>query len=492
MGFKLSLILTLCTPCVIAGGATAWIYATVSSDTRRLAEARADLAAQDYATATQELEALAETGESSAREHARSAARWLDWDNGVDAPAEALHELVIMDREGLGRKKDRQQELAHLRKAAMRGHPESEKELARLYLRGDGVERDLSEARRWMEAAANGGDADAMNELGVLLQDEELGEPDFEEVATWFTLAAERGSVHGQRNLARSYIKGQGVPQDGTRAIELLLPIAESGDAVASWNIGVILHHGMFGVDRDFSEAARWYERSIEAGSTLAQANLGWLYETGNGVERDYERAAEHYQRGANNGDGLAAYNLGLAFAKGLGVPRDLYAAEKYLREAALRNIENADEELNIIVAEIRRNEAGASAANQVQDLHERIRFIEDNMAADLKINSMLCNENFADRRTGSNFLRFTAGERELCALTAQSLKKARQEIAEVKSELARVRRAAGLSGTRDTRPSYVCKCSDGSSVTLKSLTGECSPFCRSLGSVPASIGPSH
>ena len=76
---------------------------------------------------------------------------------------------------------------------------------------------------------------------------------------------------------------------------------AEAGDAVAMFNLGVLL-------EEDEPAAARaWYEQAVEAGETDAMLNLGLLLK-----EDEPAVARSWYERAAEAGDAGAMLNLGL------------------------------------------------------------------------------------------------------------------------------------------------------------------------------------
>ena len=56
-------------------------------------------------------------------------------------------------------------------------------------------------------------------------------------------------------------------------------------------------------MERDDTEAVRWYRRAAEQGDVLAQYNLGWMYENGRGVGRDRVEAVRWYRLAAEQGD---------------------------------------------------------------------------------------------------------------------------------------------------------------------------------------------
>jgi uncharacterized protein len=67
-------------------------------------------------------------------------------------------------------------------------------------------------------------------------------------------------------------------------------PLAETGDPMAQFNLGLLYVDG-HGVPQDYAEAANWFRRAAEQDYTQAQHNLGAMYGSGQGVKRDYVQA---------------------------------------------------------------------------------------------------------------------------------------------------------------------------------------------------------
>src|SRR5437016_2093104 len=76
---------------------------------------------------------------------------------------------------------------------------------------------------------------------------------------------------------------------------------AESGDAEAQKNLGVLSAHGE-GVSHSYDEAAKWYRRAAYLGNAAAQNALCELYEAGRGVPHDDTEASNWYRRAAELG----------------------------------------------------------------------------------------------------------------------------------------------------------------------------------------------
>ena len=85
------------------------------------------------------------------------------------------------------------------------------------------------------------------------------------------------------------------------KALEKLMPLAESGHAAAQYNIGV-MHEWGNGVPQDNSQALKWYKRSAELSHKDAQNNLGALYSKGEGTEQNFVEALKWFLISAENG----------------------------------------------------------------------------------------------------------------------------------------------------------------------------------------------
>ena len=86
-----------------------------------------------------------------------------------------------------------------------------------------------------------------------------------------------------------------------TQAMELLLPSAIQGHAVAQTILGLMYYKGE-GVIQDDKEAARWFQKAAKQGHVNAQYNLGMMYDDGKGVLRNYLRAHMWFNLAASNG----------------------------------------------------------------------------------------------------------------------------------------------------------------------------------------------
>ncbi|WP_371397476.1 tetratricopeptide repeat protein [Fretibacter rubidus] len=98
---------------------------------------------------------------------------------------------------------------------------------------------------------------------------------------------------------------------------------AQSGLAVAQFNLGFMWLHGLGGDKRE-ATAHRWFIIAADGGDTDALTHLGRMSMTGQGCARDTAAGFAYWRRGADLGDGRCAFNLGVATAGGHAGEADL------------------------------------------------------------------------------------------------------------------------------------------------------------------------
>jgi tetratricopeptide (TPR) repeat protein len=128
-----------------------------------------------------------------------------------------------------------------------------------------------------------------------------------------------------------------GVERDYAAVLRLFRPLADQGDDVAQFDLGV-MYNKVWGVPRDYLLAAKWYRLAAAQGNADAQYNLGILYDDGH----RYAEAVKWYRKAADQGLGDAQFNLGLLYAKGRGVPRDYVQAYMWFELSAAQDDQSA------------------------------------------------------------------------------------------------------------------------------------------------------
>ena len=129
---------------------------------------------------------------------------------------------------------------------------------------------------------------------------------------------------------------------DFATALREWRPLAEQGDILAQFSLGVMYEEGK-GVPENDAEAVKWYRKAAEQGLAAAQSSLGFMYSSGEGVPQDYVKAGEWFRRAAEQGDTLAQSTLGLMYAYGKGVPEDNVEGYAWSNIAAAQGDDKAE-----------------------------------------------------------------------------------------------------------------------------------------------------
>ena len=143
--------------------------------------------------------------------------------------------------------------------------------------------------------------------------------------------------------LAQNYDKGYEAYDRGdyATAFQEWRPLAERGDAIAQYNIGVMYTEGT-GVPQDYAEAIRWYRMATDQGYPFAQIALGRMYGVGLGVSKDYVEAMKWYRLAAEQGEAYAQFILSAGYAVGEGVIQDDVIAHMWANLGAALGNEDA------------------------------------------------------------------------------------------------------------------------------------------------------
>ena len=217
---------------------------------------------------------------------------------------------------------------------------DANKTAAELYYEGKIADekQDYEKAREYYLKAIRKGDAKAMNQLGRWYLHGRNGvEKDRVKAMDLLKRSAERGNKEAQDLY-------EGLLWEESR-FNQVLPDAEAGVASAQVFIGTCYKNG-FGVEADFEEAKKWYEKAAEQGDIQSQYALASISRE---IEKNDVKAFEMYKKIAQypfledntenvdtNGVIVAAqYNLAKCYADGKGVEDDENEAFKWYKKAA-------------------------------------------------------------------------------------------------------------------------------------------------------------
>lgn len=140
-------------------------------------------------------------------------------------------------------------------------------------------------------------------------------------------------------------------------AYEILLPMAEKGNAEAQFFLGKMYRYGL-GKQADARQAQKWFDLAIKndvvnvmkkeasQGVASAQSNLGVMYYEGLGVDRDTKAAAEWNRKAAEQGYAIGQSNYAAQLLHGIGIKRNVEQAAYWYEKAAQQEYAQAQNAL--------------------------------------------------------------------------------------------------------------------------------------------------
>lgn len=196
-----------------------------------------------------------------------------------------------------------------LEKSAEGGFPIAQYQLGFRYVNGHGVpthdkEKNDAIAVKWFEEAAKQGHVKAQTHLGWMYMHGRGIAQNKLKALECYKKAASQGELDAIAYLASMYEDGNGVPQNLQKSFELYKRAAEAGNLAAQLTMGgrieeIYKKSGVMPTNEEWADAAKWYRKAMDQGSSDAPYYLGEMYEHGYGMEKNDTKAAEMYLRSA-------------------------------------------------------------------------------------------------------------------------------------------------------------------------------------------------
>lgn len=196
-----------------------------------------------------------------------------------------------------------------LRGWADRGDADAQFELGLRMITGEGVKKNAEEGVKFIEKAAKQKHLRAQHVMGTLFEGGGEVKKDLAKAAEWYRSSAELGFALSQHSLAVMYEDGKGVKKDPEKAAEWFKKAADQGNPPSQTAYASKLERGD-GVAKSTAKAALWYLKAAQQNFVPAMTRLANLYYTGQGVPVDYRRAGAWYHRAARSEDPWASNNL--------------------------------------------------------------------------------------------------------------------------------------------------------------------------------------
>ncbi len=147
--------------------------------------------------------------------------------------------------------------------------------------------------------------------------------------------AANAQMDHNQRRAALMDAKTAAEAGDYADAVEALQPLADAGDPIALYSLGILYSAGGKDLPKDYGKAMSWFLKAAEKRDAGSMRQVAIAHEKGLGVPANPASAVDWYGRAADRGDALAQLNLGIMRAKGEGAPQDPVGAYKWFTLAS-------------------------------------------------------------------------------------------------------------------------------------------------------------
>ncbi len=160
-----------------------------------------------------------------------------------------------------------------------------------------------------------------------------------------------QGDLSAQAELGARYGRGDGVPQNVPKALELIRAAAEKNNPDAAYYLGLSYASGT-GVPQNEAQAMLFFETSANQGFPAAQYMMGSMISQGRGgIDANWEAALTFFWRAADSGYPPAEFMLGYAHQQGMGTARNpKIAAYWYRRTIGRSKHAGAEQNLRILI----------------------------------------------------------------------------------------------------------------------------------------------
>ena len=268
---------------------------------------------------------------------------------------QAMYQVAVMYRDGIGVARDYQMMENYLRKASDVGHVQSIYLLAEIYRAGRLLPRNDKLAFELYLKGAGFGNANCQYQVAVMYRDGIGCEPDTEESEKWF-------DKYSYSSVVWNFIQAADWAKVNTdlgkgEISEIYSKASDCGVASAAWNVGILtekmdgLEHlaqsvnadailryanYLYDICMDYSLALEYYMRASELGNVFAMVRAGDMIRDGRGCKYDVQQALTYYNVATDYGNTGAMSNI-------INLPIDTVSIdchEKAIRQ--LMNVANA------------------------------------------------------------------------------------------------------------------------------------------------------
>ena len=129
---------------------------------------------------------------------------------------------------------------------------------------------------------------------------------DYAKAMQFYLQASQENNAEAQLRIGMMYFTGKGVPKDRAEMEKWYKLSAQNGNTHALNILGSWYEYGSDGYTVDYQKAADFYSKAAKIGHAKAQCHLGRFYYRGDGVEKDLSEAFKWYFKSADQGYPMA------------------------------------------------------------------------------------------------------------------------------------------------------------------------------------------
>jgi TPR repeat protein len=277
----------------------------------------------DNQTAFVELKPLAEQGDSEAQYYFG-----LMFYNGrlPKSYLEKEKSYFFVGDKKIYRKTDKNTAFKWIEKAAIQGHSDAQHQLGLMYYRGDTLDISIERNNKVRESWHKAGQNNTMESWLESAKHTEKGK-----AIGWWLESAQQGNVDAQSTLAFRYYTGDGIDKNFSEAFKWYKKAAENGDPLTIAPILGDMYYKGQGTTKNYKEAAKWWGKSAESGSIYSLINL-----LNSGLDVHILKADmfRWLNKAAKKGYSFAYLDLGVKYYTGEGVLKDMTKAKYWIKKA--------------------------------------------------------------------------------------------------------------------------------------------------------------
>jgi len=228
-----------------------------------------------------------------------------DW-NEHKHKCDDLHQIYLKSRDCKDNSRDNIKKniaIISFQKGVEMGNLNDYVNLAKCYLRGEGVQKDLDKAVTLAEYAGANGCSDGYFFMGNFFANKI--KPDMNTAYEYYNKAIEQGNTYAMQELASMYLSGNGVKKDKMKFIEYMNRAVKLGAVHAMEDLAFYYTQKCLDIKK-IKKGIALLHKAIDKKSAQATYIMGDCYHFGIGVKKDIQIGYNYMNSAANMGSAHA------------------------------------------------------------------------------------------------------------------------------------------------------------------------------------------